>query len=399
MPTPAPSPAPIDPDLLKKAKLALDRAKASLMLNRDAAFFTSVVFSMRHVFDDSIQTVCTNGLVCRYNPVFFLALPEKQRVFVIVHEAMHPAYLHMLRMGDRNHELWNDACDHTINLQLLGRGFEMPEWVLKDDRFKSLCAEQVYDILKRESWANPPCIQPGMGQGRDRNRDLEPPPASPEAQAKIEQEVKQILVRAQIRAKEEGEKAAGNIPAELQVMLDGILSPKLPWHRILSKYLHVMVGRNDYSMSRPNRRHLPEFYLPSLRSPSLDHVAAFVDISSSVTDADFHQQISEIAAIFKMMRPRKITLILFNTRIVSVHEVKSFKELMAVQFKGRGGTRIDECLEWINDKKPTLSLVLSDGGFSFPDGVVCASPVFWVIYDDEDFTPPFGRTVHYAINN
>ena len=59
---------------MKLAQKALDKAKVALMSKPDSVFFTTVCFSLKHVWDDSIPTAQTNGLEIRYNPEFFMQL-------------------------------------------------------------------------------------------------------------------------------------------------------------------------------------------------------------------------------------------------------------------------------------------------------------------------------------
>jgi predicted metal-dependent peptidase len=82
-------------------------------------------------------------------------------VFVVAHEVMHCALRHHTRRGGRDPQLWNKACDYVVNLALRDAGFAMPAWVLCDDRFAGLGAEQVFRILDQEQKA---AEQPPQGQ-------------------------------------------------------------------------------------------------------------------------------------------------------------------------------------------------------------------------------------------
>ena len=126
---------------------ALNKTKIALMQRPDSAFFASIAFSFRHMGDDRVSTACTNGKWVRYNPTWFMSLNPEERLFLMIHEVMHPAYLHLLRLGDRIHSIWNMACDYFINLMLVERGFTMPKIGLLDHRFAGMGAEQVYKIL------------------------------------------------------------------------------------------------------------------------------------------------------------------------------------------------------------------------------------------------------------
>ena len=125
-------------------------------------------------------------------------------------------------------------------------------------------------------------------------------------------------------------------------------------------------------------------------------LAIAVDISGSVSDEDFHVFVSEIASIFRMMKPNKITLIQFDTELHGIDEVRNLQELMKVKFTGRGGTAIEPVLEWANVNKPELLMVFSDGEFGF-HGAETKSTTLWMIHNNERFAPPFGKVINYTI--
>ena len=126
------------------------------------------------------------------------------------------------------------------------------------------------------------------------------------------------------------------------------------------------------------------------------NIAIAVDTSGSVTDSDFLRFVTETNSILRMMKPEKITLIQFDTQIKSVDEVKNVHELMRVRFTGRGGTLINPVLDWVNENKPQLLLVFSDGGFYFYT-TKTKVPVLWLIHDAPQFNAPFGRVIHYSM--
>lgn len=364
-------------------EIALSKAKIQLMSRPDSAFFTHLAFSLKHSFDDSINTAATNGREVKYSPKFFMSLNHDERLFLILHEAMHCAYLHMERTQTRDRMRFNIAADHVINLQLIERGFKMPSCGLADSAYKDLSTEVVYNLLPP-----PPPQKPMGGFGQD----LEEPG---DASGSLAEDVKNILVQAAIQSKMAGDKA-GTIPGDIQIFLDNLLAPKLPWNRILQKYMQSF-SKNDYSFRKPNRRFFPKHYLPSLYSENLMDLAAFADISASVTDHEFHQQLSETASIMRMMKPAKISFGQFDTAIKRVDQIRSLTDVRNIKFTGRGGTRILPVIEWANANKPQLLLIFTDGDFRFPPGLTTKVPVIWLIYNNTQFTAPFGKVIHYKI--
>lgn len=362
--------------------IAYNRAKVGLMLRKDAVFFTSVYFSLRHIWDEAHPTAYTNGTVVAFNPEFFLSLTQDERIFLMLHEALHVAFMHMDRLGTRRHSLWNQAADHAINLLLKEKGFVMPDAGLADVRFKDMAADQIYKILETEQpegTNGPPCMD-----------DLR----APSNPGELRRQVEDILVKAAIRAKQENADP-GMIPGDIQIKLNKLLNPKLPWQQILQRFLSAFT-KNDYTFLKPNRRFLPDFWMPSLHSQSLQDVAIAVDTSGSVSNAEFTAIVSEIASIFRMLRPNKITLVQFDTAIKSVDAIHNIRELVNAKFTGRGGTNIDPVIKWAKEKKPQLLLIFSDGEFHSPHHTH-TGPIIWLVYNNPHFTAPFGKVIRYEI--
>ena len=359
-------------------QMALNKAKINLMSRPDSAFFTTVCFSLKHIWDDTISTANTNGKEIRFSPKFFMSLNVEEQVFLLLHEAMHVAYVHMDRLQDRDHQKWNEAADHVINLQLIDRGFQMPKMGLADPKYRCMSTEEVYKLLPEKDRSK-------------QDQDLKPFEGDSE---ELKEAVQEILVRASVQAKIQGDKV-GTIPGDIQLFLDNLLTPKLPWNRILQKHLHTF-NKADYSYKKVNRRFFPQYFLPSLHSQKLMNIAIAVDISGSVTDHDFKTFVSETHSMLRMMKPNKLNLIQFDTEIHSNDVIRSTNDLAKVKFVGRGGTDIRPVLQWANEVKPQLLLVFTDGEFNFY-GVDTAVKTIWLIHNNKKFNASFGKTIHYEI--
>jgi len=357
---------------------AFNKAKINLMSRADSAFFTTVCFSLKHAWDNTCKTAWVDGINMRINPDFFMSLHPEERVFLLIHESMHVAFLHMDRLQSRDLPKWNVAADHVINLMLIARGFKMPKIGLADRQYIDLSTEQVYALLPAQDKAQV-------------DMDIQSCDTPPE---ELKSAIQDILIRASIQSKIQGDKP-GTIPGEIEVFLNGLLNPKLPWQRILQKFVQALF-KNDYTFRKPNRRYFPEHYLPSLFGEKLMDLAIAVDISGSVSDADFHHFVSEVASIFKMMKPDKITLIKFESRITSVDTIKNMTDLRNIKFKGRGGTCIEPVIDWANANKPKLLLVFSDGYFNFM-GAVTKVNTLWLIHENDRFQAPFGKVINYEM--
>lgn len=366
---------------------AMNKAKIQLMARPDSAFFCTLVFSMKLHWDESIGTAATDGLNIYFNPEFFMSLNQDEQVFLLIHEAMHPALMHLCRVGSRDHSKWNVAGDYVINHMLIERGFKMPKIGLHDPQYAGMSTEQVYDLLPD----NPPCPMPDLMQGGD-GASGEDKSGTGMSAKELEDKINDILIRAQMQSKLAGDKP-GTIPGMVQIYLDNLLNPKLPWYQILRRWLKDTI-KDDYSFRRPNRRFLPEHIMPTLHSDGLGEIAIAVDASGSVSDLEFKRFVSETYQILKQLKPKKITLLQFDWIIQGIDEVRTPADLLRLEFHGRGGTCIEPVLEWADTHKPQLLLVFSDGYFRHRDQKPKQN-LLWVIHNNPKFTAPYGKVITY----
>ena len=367
-----------DPRITREHYLAFDKAKVAMMSNKEAVFFAFVFMSLEHEFEYGIPTMATDGKSVFINPDFFLKLEPEQRLTGLVHEALHVALMHFLRMMGRIGPKWNAAADYAINVLLYRMGFAPIDGWLMDLQYEGMSTEQIYDLLPDDASPDEDWI------------DVKP---SDEKTDVAEEAIRNILVRASIMAKQAGNDP-NNIPGEIRIYLDKLSKPKLPWNRILLRQVKAL-SKNDYSFAKPNRRFFPKHYLPGLQSESLGELAVAVDVSGSVSDLDFKNFISETCSLFRMMQPEKIHFIQFDTRIKSVTVVKSIRDLLSTNFCGRGGTDIEPVLKWSAANNPQMLLVFTDGYFDMNSDCGNKSPVTWLIHDNKQFKPSFGKVIHY----
>jgi len=131
-----------------KAEEKFEMAKQRILL--DHRFFASLMMRMKWEPDPTCKRAWTNGKQVGYNPAYVDELTVKKTMGVIVHEVFHPMMKHHLRIENKDHELWNRACDYAINPLIIKYGFELPDNILLDERFNGMNAEQIYTILLEE---------------------------------------------------------------------------------------------------------------------------------------------------------------------------------------------------------------------------------------------------------
>lgn len=127
------------------------------------------------------RTACVDGKRIYYCREFVESLKGREKIGLLIHEALHCALGHLWRRGNRDPRLWNFACDFAANAIILNatvskkeggrtvevKAFALPEGALYDPKFEGMAAEQIYDILRKEAESNPSNeYQPGQGQGQ-----------------------------------------------------------------------------------------------------------------------------------------------------------------------------------------------------------------------------------------
>ena len=358
---------------------ALDLAKVDLFAKSKNAFICSIFCSLQLKWDDTIPTACTDGLNILINPKYFMDLPRPCRVTLLAHETWHVALKHVLRLAARNPELWNWACDFYINNMLDSSGYIIGIGWLLDHQYDDLSAPRIYDKL----------LQQGSKQQQN-SLGMDIKPCSMADEEEVEVQIDSMLIRGSIAAQQSGQ--AGSIPGEIQAYIDELLNPKLPWNDILRNFVNEMT-RNDYTWAKPNKRYLPDVYLPSLNSEGLEHIIFYTDISCSVTDAQFAVYISEIHAIKTTLSPKRITVCTFDTRIHDIHELEEGDNIADCNFTGRGGTSLKCVYEHAKKEKPELIVVFSDLECP-PMNEPPAPNVIWVCLDNPSATVNFGQLIH-----
>lgn len=385
------------------------RAKVALTTRPNSAFFATMFLNMTHSWDYQVPQAQTNGLEVKYNPDYFLSLDKDQRLGLMMEETLHTAFLHMDRMGERDKDRWQRAADEVARNALIDAGFKLPPDRTYDPKYRGMSSEEVYRLIPitdppppqdQNDLAPPPPSSGGGGEGEgdgDGDKDSNGQgqgQSQAQADANLRSKVEDLLVQANQAAKMAGN-SAGSVPGQLELFLEKLLNPVLPWHQILRRWMMAQ-AKTDFTMRRPNKRFFPKHYLPSMLSESMVDVMIAVDISGSVSDSDFQQFVSETHRIMKAFKPKTIRFVQFDTKIQHDDNIRSLSDLKKLKFHGRGGTDPTPVIELANQAKPKVLLFFTDGEFwgEIPD---YKGNLVWLIHNNESFKAPYGKTVHYTL--
>ena len=368
----------------------LDKVKARSFLGKNAAFLGPLMCSMKFQWTMEIPTAATNGLILWWNPMWFMSLKPVVRETVLLHELWHVAYLHMMRLGSRDPEIWNQAADIVINNKLEddGYSFEGVEDCWKDQTFKGKASEEVYDVLHRQKVQNPPPTGGGAwgqaGTTPNQRHDIFP------MTAKEQHQVVTNVVRAVQTAKMSGK--PGSVPGEIELVIEDFLAPKIDWRKVLFRFFQDLC-KSDYSWKKRNRRYR-DIYMPSMESEGrLQKLFYFIDVSGSVTDQEVKRCNSEIAYIKRTFNPIELHVITFDVRIRDVYIFREADRFDRIVVTGRGGTSLVPVRDYILEHKPTAAVIFSDLWVD-PMKDVGKIPVIWIAVNNMNAQVPFGKLIH-----
>lgn len=378
------------------------KAKARLLM--DHPFFATLLLRTEITITDQVELAATDGERMYFNPDFLEQLSVEDTMAVMCHEIGHDSLLHSIRLGLRNPDLWNQACDHAINLMLEDQKFKCPKAVpggwLADPKYKGWAADRIYDDLKR----NPPPKGGGSGAGGKPSQngkggkpgapqpgrdwlhgDVLPNPAKGAAeQAAAETKAKQKVASAANMAR-----MAGKLHGELARMVGDFLEAKVDWTDVLrDKMLQVVKERDNWGMR--NRR-FQNIYLPTRRSLKMGPIIFVPDTSGSMWGDDMEKICSEMAHCAAQTQPENIRVIWADTRIAGeqVFTADEF-EFKALDPKGGGGTDMRVPLKYAEQYDPLVVVLMTDGYTPWPD----IDPPFELIVICTTDTPvPVGQVI------
>ena len=370
---------------------SLTKTKVKLFFGKSSGFVASLVSTMEFIWDRSIPTACTNGVFMAWNPEFYLSLSSQSRVTVLAHEAWHVAFQHMLRRDNRDPVMYNHAADYVINGMLDDHKYDMTGFpYLLDHKYDGMSTEQVYDALAKEF--GDPTNLPLNGLDGDFSEPGKGPPGMDGgmSQKEVMAKAKANVIKAATIAKMS--KNAGNLPGEVQTVIDSFLAPKLPWQQILLNFFEALT-HTEYSFRRSNRRYIDPILPGKMGTNGLEHLIYYLDVSGSVSDEDIRRFNSEVKYIKDNYNPEKLTLVTFDTKLQDEYVFEMDDEFEQIVVTGRGGTDLREVYKHAKKNSPTAIVIFTDLYVSIPKQPP-GMPLIWICSGHQTATVPYGTLIH-----
>ena len=394
----------------RKIKLGLMRSPMFMDLS-------GVMMLGNTTLEVGFPTACTNGRDEMYGIEFIESFEDDKQVgFVIVHENMHKACRHMeLYKGIRaiDAQLSNCAMDYWINggLKKLDPKETIIKMPMKDgevyglydpkfegmsvlDIFRDLQANGMPESAKGNGEAGDgQGTGQGEGSGNFDEHDWDGAEAmTKEDKQKLEQDVKQAIRQGLMVAKKAGVGGCSNAMG-----LGEIVSPKIPWDRILDQFVRQSCTSRDVSSwRRPNRRFLhQDIIMPTLEGQSIREIVVGIDASGSMYGSPLQKVVGAIKVLSESLNIDKVHVLYWDGDVATPHEeydAQSFKQFVTTtKVIGGGGTSPACVPEYMKEHNinPECVIMLTDG---YVDGWGTWNvPVIWAMTTDE--TAPTGVTI------
>lgn len=381
-----------------KTEDRLVKAQFSLLL--DHPFFGVLVTQLQKVDatdHPNINTMATDGRHLYYDRSFVDGLKKEELVFVLAHEVMHNALEHHIRRQSRDRRLWNVACDYAVNGELDAcKVGTMPKCGLKDDRFTSLGAEEIYRILEEEGrgGSGDGVPDPGGCGGILDGCSQHDEAAKAELRAEMQTQVRQAAMTAKAAQ-------AGKMPAGLQRIIDELLMPRIDWRQVLRRFIDESSSR-DFAWHRPNRRLLPHGIIaPGTISNGVSHIVIAVDTSGSIDAEILRDFAAEVNGAYQEGGVDKLTVIYADAKVAHTEEFENGDELV-LHPAGGGGTAFSDTFREIAEEHAGARACIYLTDMHVCDfGEEPPMPVLWGVYgrtkDFGSLNPPFGELINISV--
>lgn len=387
------------PSTIESTKLI---SASLLRLRMKSPFFGTLAMFVRFIPSTNIAAAATDGRDVFFNPNFLDSLPSEQQDGLLLHEILHAALLHPLRLRERDPQQWNIAADIVVNGMILRQtGFELPEGGLRDHKLEHLSVEEVYELLPPNAadhfqLSNPDLLTPTVGD-LIRSTTDESGSAEVRQPERIDCNYTQDLTAHWQQAFHQATAVAnsskpGSGTAGIDREWESVVNPQLNWQSILWQYL----AQNPTDFQGFDRRFVGRgLYLEALQGESV-RVYIAVDTSGSVKATGLGLFLAEVRSILGAYPHLVCDLYYVDSDVYGPHALTSYSTLPIP--RGGGGSSFraffDRVAETCNEQVQPVCIYLTDGYGEFPT-TEPSLPTLWVV------TPggldlalfPFGETV------
>ena len=226
--------------------------KSILQIRDKCQFFGALMLFAKILPSEKIATAATNGKEIVVNKDFLNSLNSSEQNALLLHEVLHMALLHCIRIGSREREIWNIAADIVVNnLILSNTSFELPKGCIIDRSFNDKSVEYIYeDLLKNNNYKKKKykLLIPDILEGGE---DEKSPASSMTEKERLEVETfwKDAMQVVQNTTSSSSD-SQGKLPLGISQEIQVVLEPEIDWRHALWKY----VGKTNSDFDELDRR-------------------------------------------------------------------------------------------------------------------------------------------------
>ena len=359
-------------------------------------FFGSICLRMPLVEDSEMESIGCNGRNIYYSAEWVKSNDALKIMHSMARIVTACALKHHTRRGKRNNEAWQIASLEACVPILYDAGYyPYYEYQKSLEKFGDKNVFQIYDILYNEDDE-----QECQGQGGNSNSDdqkddptgwgsiMDSPPDVKNQHE--EQQWDEIVATAQAIADKQGRRGTDRSSWKEKI-LGG--KESVDWRTLLARYMNES-AKDDYSWTRPNRRHVHMgLYLPSMYSDSIGDLVFAIDTSYSMSSESLSNVWSEIRNAANTIKPNSVTVIQCSERVTSVEQYSYHDLPESIEAKGRGSTAYKPVFEKVEEMglDPKFLIYLTDNKmYTKKYGDEPPYPVIWANYGNfyRDFVIP-----------
>ncbi|MCH4166100.1 MAG: VWA-like domain-containing protein [Megasphaera sp.] len=352
----------------------IDRVNLSLLEDKDNFFGYFFIHMGKEIRFDLASPTGVNfksaTYVMYFNPLLFLRLTKGQMESCLKHEILHIVSLHLLRARD----LRNDYSKLAVNLAMdtVVNTYLSP---LQPDAITLAWVNTMYRLALKpfesfEYYAD--AIQEALDKRRPLKDTLELDSETDEKiktsfdpkkahdiwddSDEIDDSTLQKFTEKYVEAAQKG-----HVSNYLKSMIDALKygETSLPWHYFLKKLVGSVTSEFKKTMTRRNRRQPERLDLRGRLRNHKANIFIALDISGSISDAEFKQAMKEVFEIVHCYN-HEITIIECDNRIRRVYPVEELNDLKE-RLNIRGGTQFTPVIEYANDHPIDLLVYFTDG--------------------------------------
>jgi predicted metal-dependent peptidase len=390
------------------AEQRIERCHIDLMKSPQFVAYSGILMIGETKVDDNIPTACTNGKDVKFGRDFVGSLNDPQLRGLILHEAKHKMYRHLLtwkHLHKQDPQRANMACDYVINLEIKDESERsnkfvvLPDGALIDEKYRGLNSAEVFNLLPQQpprpkGKGGEPCDNPNADGGLDEH--------DWEGADGLNEEEKTALAKEIDQAIRQGAILAGKVGGNIDRSFTDLMSAKVDWKEALREFVSsVSQGKDDSTWRKPNRRWLQhDIYMPSTVSESMGRVVVAIDTSGSIYGEVLNRFISEVASVMQNMNPEQVDLLYWDCEVAG-HEVYGLNDAdrmtASTKPKGGGGTSPSCITKYMRKHKiePVCAIILTDGYVGNDWGGNWNCPTLWTI--TSDIKSPIGQTIKIEV--